>query len=182
MVAAAPYLMMAAAGASAAGAVAQGVSQMNADRYNSQVASNEANAVESATASQATQEATQTKRQIGASLADAGASGVDPSSGSPLAVMSDTATQGELNRQLTIWQGGIQGSSLRQQGLLDKFQGNQALQGGIASAAGTLLSAGAIYAALPGPGGGGGSLFPNSTSDAGAMKVVSGSNGLSLSF
>lgn len=132
-----------AAGQSQAGYGTQVVDLSNADSTN--VLQQE---TASAGVTRATQIAQQTSRNIGSQKAAAGASGVDVNQGSPLSVMSDTATQGELNKQLSQWQTATQVASLIQQGKLDIYQGNLAEQAGQTASTGSLLSSGAAFAAL----------------------------------
>lgn len=89
-------------------------------------------------------EAQQKERQAtlraGSIRAAYGAAGVDPNSGSPLAVMADQATQGELTKHLTLWQGMAQQQSADTQAGIDRLQGRAARAAGYSSAAGTLFS------------------------------------------
>ena len=81
---------------SAIGAAKQAQGEQNILDYNAQVQRQEAVTAQQTAQEQAAQEAVQTHRTIGQEIANAGASGVDPSQGSPPAVMSDAATEGEL--------------------------------------------------------------------------------------
>lgn len=140
------FAALAGSGVQAAGQAAQGSGNQLVDLYDQ--GSVDALAAQTATAgaTRSAQLEQQTARQVGAQRAAAGASGVDPNQGSPLAVMSDTATQGELGRQLSDWQTTNQVNALLQQGQLDVFQGRQAQSAGTTAALSTLLSAGSIAA------------------------------------
>ena len=87
-----------------------------------------------------------TGRSLGEQKAQAGASGVDANQGSPLAVMADTASQGELQRQLLLYQGQMENFADQQQAQLDIASGNAAATAGTNSAVGTLLTGGAKVA------------------------------------
>lgn len=88
--------------------------------------------------------------RAGAITAAYGAAGVDPNSGSPLQVMSDQATQGELARQMTIWQGVAQQQSADTQASADQAEGSAALRAGYTSALGTLFNGAAQIGASTG--------------------------------
>ncbi|HLG87055.1 MAG TPA: hypothetical protein VKZ79_07650 [Alphaproteobacteria bacterium] len=137
---------IAAAGVAAVGSIASGVAQSNAAKYNAEVEQQRAQEAEQQAEAQAAIDKQNTARKMGQAEAAYGASGVDPNSGSPLNVMSDLATQGELTRQLTLYQGKIGAIADLQQGALDKLQGQNALTSGIVGAGSTLLTAGARLA------------------------------------
>lgn len=132
--------LIAMAALSAGGQVLGGIQQNNIDRYNSGLANQQANLANAAAVSDAATIATANERRQGEARADIGASGVDVNQGTPVAVMGDLAQQGELSRQLTLYRGAVQGSALRQQGELDKFEGTQALDAGLLSGATTVAS------------------------------------------
>jgi hypothetical protein len=119
-----PILALAATVISAVGAVAGGISQMNA-------ANAAADYEKKAAAENARRQKIDAQKQIGRVRANYGASGVTME-GSPLDVLEESARTAELDR-LTILQGG----KLRAQQY--KARGQDALIGGITSAAGTLL-------------------------------------------
>lgn len=125
---------------SAVGAINQGYATQEAEQYNATLAQQQAQTAIQTSQEQAQQVQYQTHQTVGQQVANAGASGVDPNQGSPLSVMSDTATQGELNRQLTLWQGQSQAVSLQNQAAQDIYAGNQAVNAGYANAFGTFLS------------------------------------------
>src|SRR5579883_2162187 len=129
---------IAAAGVAAVGSIAA--------KYNAEVEQQRAQEAEQQAEAQAAIDKQNTARKMGQAEAAYGASGVDPNSGSPLNVMSDLATQGELTRQLTLYQGKIGAIADLQQGALDKLQGQNALTSGIVGAGSTLLTAGARLA------------------------------------
>lgn len=72
--------------------------------------------------------------------ADFSASGVDANSGSPLEVMHDIATQGELAHRMTTYQGQMQAKGFAFQAVLDHQQGKADSEAGDAAAGTTLMS------------------------------------------
>lgn len=124
----------------------QGQQTAAADAYNAQVAQQQATTANEQAQSVAEQQQLQTQQTEGQEVANAAASGVDPNSGSPLDVMSQIATQGELQKQLTLWAGQTQQTSYLNQAQLQTFYGTSAAQAGTTGAAGTLLSSGASAA------------------------------------
>lgn len=104
MGAALPILTVLSAGVQAIGAIQSGNAKSAADKYNAQVAANNAtiarnNAEQAGAAGNAKVEQEQLKEraQIGALKANQGASGVDVNSGSSVDVQSSAAELGELN-------------------------------------------------------------------------------------
>lgn len=82
----------------------------------------------------------QNERNAGSIRAAYGAAGVDPNSGTPLEVMSDQATHGELNRQLLLWQGLADQQTSDTQASFLHSQATAARTAGYISAAGSLAS------------------------------------------
>lgn len=135
---------------SALGAARQAQGEQNILNYNAEVQRQEAESAQQAADVQAAEQAVKTHETIGEEIANAGASGVDPNQGSPLAVASDTATQGELQKQLIIWQGKTQQNALLNQANIDLYQGGQIRAAVPITVGSTLLTgfgrAAAIYA------------------------------------
>lgn len=125
-----PILGLVAAGVSAVGAVAGGVSQMNA-------ANAAADYEKKAAAENARRQSVDARRQLGKMRAGYGASGVTMA-GSPLDVLEDSAREAELDR-LTILQSG----KLRAKRY--EAQGQEAFIQGVGGAANALLSGGLDY-------------------------------------
>lgn len=88
----------------------------------------------------AREQGTTSLRQAGAIRAAYGASGVVPTGGTPLEVMSDQATSGELARQMQLWQGVVSQQSSDQQAASYRAQGKAARTAGYISAIGKLVS------------------------------------------
>lgn len=128
---------------SAAGSIEAGQAQQNVDLTNAANERTAANSEEATAAANATQIQSRTSRIVGQASANAAASGV--SGGSPLAVMHDIATQGELSRQLTLYQGRNRARNLLGQASIDVGEGQQAAQAGEIQAGSTILTAGSTF-------------------------------------
>lgn len=134
-------LLLAGAGAGALGSISQGNQQAAASNANAQQLEARASADTAQAAAQATLDQQNSRRQMAAAFANAGASGVDPGQGSPLSVMSDLAAQGELTRRLSIYRGDVASTGDLNQAALTRWQGSQAKQAGFLRAGTTLLTA-----------------------------------------
>lgn len=132
---------LAAAGSavSALGSYQQGQAQKATDSYNAQVATQKSIQDQMDAQATADQIAIQNKRDIAQQASAYAAGGVDLT-GSPLAVMMDTASQGELKRRLTLWQGSTESTADTQQAALDQASGAAAASAGLDKAGSTLLT------------------------------------------
>lgn len=142
----------------------QGQAAENAANYNNQVAQANAKASTDAAAVNEEDAAYRAKLLLGTEKASAGASGVDPNEGSPLAVMDTTTQQSTLDALKIRYGGATQSAAWVNQGQLDLMQGaaeksvadtqsTAAMIGGIGSAA-SIYTSGARYQGLmssPGP-------------------------------
>lgn len=106
-----------------------------------------------ANAAQIAQNNTRTQSSIAAAY---GAAGVEGST--PLGVMQDAAIQGELTRQLVLWQGKTQATALRQKAVIDRAAGASAATAADTQGMTTLLTAAGNFF---GPNGAGNSLLPS---------------------
>lgn len=147
---AAAVATVAAAGVSAAGSISAGNSAKKAYDYNAQVSRERAQSELDAAAAEAMQIRTDVARKMGDAKAAYGASGVVLGSGSPLDVMSDLATQGELSTQLRLYEGKLRAKSAIEQANLDTMQGKAAQTAGYYGAAGSLLGGIGKVASMPG--------------------------------
>lgn len=139
-------LAIAAAAASAVTAVSAGQQAASADKFNQQVAQNNASqALQTAAANEADSKYRATFL-LGKQRAAAAASGVDPNSGSPLDVMTETAQQTTLDALRTRYTGTTQAQGFTAQAGLSGFQAGNASTSGYLRAAGSLLNGAAIYA------------------------------------
>lgn len=130
---------------SALGQFRAGQAQQAAGDYNAAVSRVNAEQTLQQATLQADIEAQKTRRETAQQAANFGASGVELT-GSPLAVMGDTAMTGELNRQLILYRGKIGAQAADSQAAVDEFKGQQAASAGTAAAGGTLLSGGVKFA------------------------------------
>lgn len=122
------------------GALQQGQATQQAENYNAELAEQQAVTVQQTAAQQAEQEQYEVHQTTGQQVANAGQSGVDPNQGSPLSVISDTATQGQLEAQTLLWQGKSQAIALQNQGQQDLYAGQQAAAAAPVNAFGTFLT------------------------------------------
>jgi hypothetical protein len=145
MVMAIPLVIMAVGAAvSAAGAIKQGNDQAAIADYNAKVGEVNAQQAQAEAAVNAGQQDRQTRQTLGQAAAAYGAAGVDMT-GSPLDVMMDSASQGELAKRLILYQGDTKAAALRQGASVSEAQGGAAQTAGYFSAGSTLLtSAGSI--------------------------------------
>ena len=148
-------IAMAAASAvvTAIGAQAQGRQQATADKYNAAVEEQKATTAQEVGDAQAGQIQLQTRSDIAQQQAAYAAGGLDMS-GSPLLVMSNTASQGALKSALTQWQGQTQSTADLQQAQMDQFNAKSAMSAAnfnttatiLTGAAQTTRQAGQMYA------------------------------------
>jgi len=110
--------------------------------YNNIILNQRADQAQAEARARADIQARDSARRLGATRAAYGASGVDVNTGTPLEVMADEATEGELQRRLTLYQGDAQAYNLRQQGML-ALAGGGAAANAADTAAGTTLLTGA---------------------------------------
>lgn len=129
------------------GAIAQGQSAAAAGRYNAQMADQNAIAAqEQATAAAAIQQE-HAKKQIGATIAGYGASGVTMD-GSPLDVLAESASSAERDKQNILYKGQLQAAGYTDQAQLDSAAASNAAASGYMSATGILAGGGAKIAGM----------------------------------
>jgi hypothetical protein len=145
---------LAGAATSAAGTLATGSATAAADAYQAQVAANNAKLaqqqskldIQSGEIS-AVNQGLKTKATVGSEKAQQGASGIDPNTGSAVAVRSGTSEMGMIDA-LTIrsdaakkaYADEVTAQSDTEQGVLDTYAGQSAETGSEIGAAGSLLS------------------------------------------
>lgn len=140
------YAALAATVVSAYGQVQAGNAQKKAGEFNVAVEEQNAAQARSAASAQANQVDRDNRRKIAEAMAAYGASGVNPNQGSPLDVLSDLATEGELSKRIVIYQGEITARGNEQQGALDLMQGKAAQTAGYINAGATILGGAAKIA------------------------------------
>lgn len=131
--------VVAGAAATAAGAIQQGQAAKNTANFNAQVSRNNAIGVEQASAAESDRQNLQSRKLIASGVAAAGASGVDPNSGSPLEVVADLAGQAKLDEELAKWQARERAKGYATQATLDTYTGRQAARAGTITAGASLL-------------------------------------------
>ena len=155
-----PFIAVAAsvagAGIAAYGAYQQGQAAKTAGNYNATVADQNAEIAQQQASAQAEQDKRAAILRLGEARASYGASGVTVS-GSPLDVLGDIASQSELQRQQTLYQGQLAARAQRTTAASERFGGAAASRAGALSAGAGLLSGAASaykdYAMLSRPGG-----------------------------
>ena len=150
-------LQAAGAVVSSIGQLASGGGQAAAYQYNSMVDKQQAaQAIQQSFIKAAEQERAATAAG-GTAQAGLAAGGVSPTSGSSLYVMNDIAAQGEMAKQLELYQGRVQATGYQRQSDVEHAQATAARTASYIAAAGTLLSGagGAAGAQYKPPGGGG---------------------------
>lgn len=130
-------------GLKAFGAIEQGQSAEAAANYNAQIAEQQAKMQAAAAKSKTLDLSMQRRQTIGRQVAAAGASGVDPNTGSPLDVMAETAAHYEND----IYTAGIGAQqalvSGQEQANIDIWQGQQSAMAGWITGGADLFSGGA---------------------------------------
>lgn len=133
--------MVGTAAVGAASALSAGNQQSAMHKYNAAVQNNNALSAERAGAAEADRMDRQHRQQIASGVAAAGASGVDPNSGSPLEVVADLAGQAKLDEELVRWQARERARGFAAQAATDTMQARMAKTAGYMNAGSSILSA-----------------------------------------
>lgn len=136
---AAVVVTVVAAAASAAAAMQQADAAAKAANFNETISVNNAIGAAQQGAAEADRANLQHRRMLATARASAGASGVDPDSGSPLEVVADLAGQSKLDEELARWQAKQRTQGFAQQATMDRFTGQQARTAGYYGAASSVL-------------------------------------------
>jgi hypothetical protein len=147
----------------ALGAISSGRQQAAANRYNAQVAEQNAERAVLTSEAEAAREGDRNRRRLATSANAFGASGLDMT-GTPLDVMADLASEAALDEQIIRWRGRTQAARFQSQAAQDRAAAQRATTAGFGQAGATLLTAGARLGA--GLGGGGkapGGMFNGGT-------------------
>lgn len=131
--------MIAAAVVTAYSAVRSGQAQSAAASYNAKVADQNAEAMRQQGAAAQEQQRQDAMRKLGLMQANYGASGVDPSTGSPLDVFADSVQKSTLDNLTTKYNYQMRALGYQNSSTLDSFQSDQASTSGYLNAAGSLL-------------------------------------------
>lgn len=127
--------------ASAAGAVASGVSAFRQGQFQSKVAEQQADFARKQSEIDAKEFARDQRRILGQARAARGSAGVQLSAGSPLAVDDETLEEIIFQTERIRRGGAVQGARLDQQAQLDRAAGRSGLVSGLTSAGSTILGA-----------------------------------------
>ena len=114
-------------------------SQAAASTQNAQVAEANAATVRGQAAAQADADARTNRRRLGQAAADVAANGGDPNSGSSLDVMLDQASEGELNRRLTLYRGAVAATGYTNQANAQRYSATLSKQAAITQPIMTVL-------------------------------------------
>jgi len=139
---------------SAIGQIQAGVNAQKAANYNATVLENQAKQTVLNSNTEATLRKRQLMKERSSAIAAYGASGVQINSGSPMAVLSDLASEAELDAALTRYQGEQEAKGLNSQAFMERQQGKIAKRNAITGAFGTLLSGASSFAGKFGGSGG----------------------------
>lgn len=132
----------------AVGAIGSGIAQQNAAEYNAAVDRNNAIQANQAAQQQAAAKEQEVQSRLGTEKAAYGASGVDVSQGTPVAVMSNTAAQGKLDAMTLLYGGHVRANADLNAARLAQYEGDVASTTGyIDATAGLLKGAAKIQAA-----------------------------------
>lgn len=126
----------------AAGSIASGRQQAAANRYNAQVADQNAQRAILTSEAEAARSGDQNRRRLASSVNAYGASGV-ALEGTPLDVMADLAAEAALDEQIIRWRGRTQQAGFQSQAAQDRAAARRATMAGYGQAGATLLTAGA---------------------------------------
>ena len=156
LIAAAPYLLAGSTVLSTVGAIMGGQQQSaalrrQADADAANAAQSRANAAAQLNQSEAEVQRTQqqTRRRVASGFNTAGASGVDPSFGSPLDVMGDVAAEGALDAAIQRWKGkAAADGQLAQAGNFDRAAANDSAAAGQAGTAGFIRAGTSLLGGL----------------------------------
>lgn len=125
---------------SAGGSVLQGDAQGRAYDFNASVQRSQAEQALDQSYVRARQTQDQISRKMGQAKGALAAGGVDTSTGSSLHVLNDIASEGEMARQLQLYQGKVTAHSAYQQSDADIAAGSAARTAGYIQGASTLIS------------------------------------------
>lgn len=125
---------------SAAGSIAAGISSNNVAKYNAQVAENNASAERQRAAYEADITRGRVRQVVGAQRAAGAASGLDIRSGTPIAVLGDTAKSGELDVLARLYQGESAATAYQNDAQRFRAEGKAQQMGGFINAGTSLLS------------------------------------------
>lgn len=119
---------------------AAGQAQASADQYNAEVAQQNAIAAQQQAEQNATIQQAQAKQKLGSIVAAYGSAGIDSGSGSALDVLSNSASNAEVDRQTILYKGQLQANGYTDEASLDSASAINAVNTANAKASATLIS------------------------------------------
>ncbi len=150
-----PGVMMAGAGISAIGAISQANAQQAASSYNARLREIDAGVALEQADRDALQIRRAGERAQGSVLAGFGASGIATDEGSPLDVLSMSASEAKLDEETVLYKGRLKASGYQGAAALERYSGDTAQKQGYLNAASYLIGgagkAGATYATINRP-------------------------------
>lgn len=126
--------------ASAAGSVAAGNQANKVAEYNAKVAENNAQSAQQSAAYEANLTRENLRRVIGAQRAAGASSGLDTTSGTPVAVLGDTAQQGEMDVLAQLYSGKAAAVGYQNDARRMRAEGKAQKQAGFINAGTSLLA------------------------------------------
>lgn len=138
-------VMAAAALVSAYSSYQQGQANAEAANYNRKVADENAQMTEAQGQAAVEAQRRNQQRQIGAAVAAYGASGVDPSGGSPMDVLQASVREATLDQATTKYNYDVRATAYRNQSSLAGMQADNASTAGTLNALGSLANGAAGY-------------------------------------
>lgn len=150
----APFLMTAATGMQALGAVQEGRAGRKAAERNAQIAERNATITRQQANADALAQQKEARKKLGAIRAGYGASGLTME-GSPLDILEESASNAELDRRTILYKGELRALGYEDEAALERMRGKQSETSGYLRAGTALLKGGAAVA--------GSGLFESST-------------------
>ena len=126
--------------AGVAGSISAGKAAENTANYNAKVAENNATAERQRAAYEASITRDRVKQVMGAQRAAAASSGLDVQSGTPVAVLGDTAKSGELDVLARLYGGESQATALQNDATMFRAQGKAQKKASMINAGTSLLT------------------------------------------
>jgi hypothetical protein len=123
----------------AGGKVASGIGENNAAKYNANILNMQAGQVAANAGMEEAKLRREQRQEIGRQVATAAGSGLTQS-GSIVDVMRQNIENQEMDALTLRYRGAIEGAGLKAQAKMTKYEGKQALYGGIAGAGSKLLA------------------------------------------
>lgn len=137
-----PFIL---AGTAAGGSIIKGFSEASAQREQAKISNEQAARERARALVEADEQRLKASRIAGRDRAARGASGVDPGSGSPLAVDVATIGEGEFNAQQVMNEGALRAYRLEQEASTRKRAASNSIVSGFINAGTTALTAYSAY-------------------------------------